>query len=230
MRTTSGKKTGPYLPIILLIALSLLISSGIALVAEARPFFAAVGNRADRFEAIYQDRIRIGFSQLSARVVLDSCTEATTSVYGRMQPVDRRNVVIANCIGQSNLISEAMPTNGLAWYVGAFLAAEQTDFDAMNSHLEHSYRTSPNEQWIAELRVKLAEKFFEQLDESYGDLHRRDLAMIVQNSRGIRNIAARWVRYPDFRERITEIVNELPEQSQAKFVRRVRAAAAALGN
>lgn len=229
MRPPDRQKTGLALAIFLVFGFSLFVVSSIAIVAEARPFVAGAGNGEDRFEAIYLNKMKRGISQLSARMVLDSCSQAVTSIYGRFEPLDRREIVLANCLAQVEGTVQSMPTYGLAWFVGALLAAEQGDFANMNEKLLRAYWAAPYEQWIAELRVNLSELHLERLDDTYLDLHRRDLAMIVQNSRGISKIANRWVIDPDFRARITEIVEQLPEESQVKFVGRVRAAAAAFG-
>ena len=54
--------------------------------------------------------------------------------------------------------------------------------------------------------------------------HQRDLALLVQSQRGIATIARRYVAQPDFRERITAIVEALPQADQVRFLANVKEA------
>lgn len=196
---------------------------------EARPFFIDSANRAARFQSVADGENRAGLSTFSQRLALNNCFEAMNSIYGRVQPTPRRQAVLGECQNLADTIAAMSPANAFAWFVGALASGNLDDVTGMNTRLVQSQRTGANEQWIGELRVGLAERFFADLDAVSAAGHEQDLQMLVQSSRGVRFIARRYVSQPDFRARIAALVEELPEDVQARFVTNVRRAAADLG-
>lgn len=95
--------------------------------------------------------------------------------------------------------------------------------------LERSQSLGPNEQWIAERRVALAEVHYDDLGAYARAGHLADLGLLAQSRRGIRSIAARYVANPAFRERVTDVVETLPIEIQRRFVSIVRAEARNIG-
>ena len=88
----------------------------------------------------------------------------------------------------------------------------------MNEHLHTSQATGKASQWVAEQRVALAEYYREHLDERVLAGNDADLEMLVRSQRGIGSIATRYVNDPAFRERITAIVETMPEDIQRRFI------------
>ena len=113
---------------------------------------------------------------------------------------------------------ELMPTYSYGWFALAYTDALAGNWDAMNEHLYRSQVTGQASQWVAEQRVAVAESYREHLDARSRGSNDADLQMLVLSQRGIRSIAARYVNDPTFRERITTIVEALPQQTQRRFI------------
>lgn len=214
---------------LVLLSTIFLLAAASILYFETRPFFIDSANRAARFQTVADGENRAGLSTFSQRLALDNCFEAMNSVYGRVQPTLQRQAVFEACQNLADTITSTSPANAFAWFVGALASGALDDVVGMNNRLVQSQRTGANEQWIGELRVGLAERFFADLDELSATGHELDLQMLVQSARGVRSIARRYVNQPDFRARIAALVEELPEDVQARFVINVRRAVANLG-
>lgn len=213
------------LPWMTVFAAGVLGMSGAAAYYELAPYFTGGTDSQARYQALVDGDTVIGISSFSHRVVLNGCLEATNSIYGRLQSAERRNAVIAHCRAEAADITERTPSNGFAWLMLARLAGLTGDITEMNRDLAMSRATAPFEQWVAELRVDLAENRLADLSPENQAGNNEDLAMLVQTRRGIATIAHRYVREQDFRQRITDIVETLPEEDQARFVDNVRAVA-----
>lgn len=191
---------------------------------EASPYFSAGIEDAERFSALADKVPMPGLSIASERLVLDNCVRTISSLYGRLQPSDRKQAVARSCLEAADEITEANLSSSYAWYVAALSAERLGDTVGMAERLAQSQVTGPNEQWIAELRVPLAEDHLAALDSRTRANHERDLRMLVASTRGIFSIARRYVGVASFRERITAIVEAMPEAEQRRFVARVEAA------
>ena len=97
------------------------------------------------------------------------------------------------------------------------------DFDLA---LRNSQLTGPNEQWIARYRVNLAETYFAQLSPAARKAEEADLRLLASSERGVKLIAQRYIADPDFRARITAVVETMPGERQAAFLRSVKRAMA----
>lgn len=214
---------------ILLLA-SLIVCGGGAYAAysEASAYMSGGVLQEERFAALADDSQSTALSIASSRMVLDHCLEAITSVYGRLRTAPQRQAVATACMAQADAIVRTMPSYSYAWYVGA-LAATRLPGEDPSTRLQQSQLTGPQEQWIAELRVALAEDNRERLSDEARALNDKDLAMLVLSYRGVASIARRYVTNPDFRSRITDIVEQLPQPDQQRFVANVEAAARRTG-
>ena len=94
--------------------------------------------------------------------------------------------------------------------------------DDFNAALRQSQLTGPNEQWIARFRVNLAETYFSQLDAKTVESEAADLKLLASSERGVELIAQRYIANPDFRARITAIVENMPQDRQIVFLRNVK--------
>jgi hypothetical protein len=196
---------------------------------ELRPFFLGAATQEARFDQVADGQNQTGLSTFSHRIALENCLEAVNSIFGRMQPTPRRQAVLSECDGLSDMISSTSVADSFAWYIGALTNSELGKVGEMNRRLVLSRRTGPNEQWVAELRVALGERRFADLDRPALEGHRKDLQLLALSARGVATIAKRYVAEPDFRARITSLVEELPEEVQSRFVTYVRQAAREFG-
>ena len=172
----------------------------------------------------------LALSTSSDTALLDGCLTAVSSVEGRLLPWARRGNLLAQCLQISKAITASSRYDAYGWFAQAYFARETGDFDGMNAALERSYQTGPNEQWLAALRVRLAEQNFGYLDGSAKLGHGADLALMVQSPSGGEAIALRYIRDANFRERIKTLVEVLPERQQQAFISTLRGITRNSGN
>ncbi|MBN9308300.1 hypothetical protein [Devosia sp.] len=216
--------------LVILFSLALVCGGVAAAYSEASSYLSGGSAADDSFAAFTSGQPKSGLSVASARYVLDGCFDATTSLRGRLQPTPLRRAIAGLCLAQADAITDRMPSYSYAWYIGALAAAALDDPPSLADRLRHSQQTGPTEQWIAELRVALAEDHLADLPADVRDLNERDLALLVRSTRGIASIAQRYVGDPAFRERITRIVETMPPDQQQRFVSSVDFAARQSGS
>ena len=216
------------LGLIAVLAGGLLIGAAGAVTAyQEFEVFAAGGlGPPDRFAALRHGVYHDAPSILAKRLVLDACVEATTGIYGIMQASEDRSRMLEHCRAEADRIAAEAPAYAYAHYVGALAAARLGDTDGFNSRILRAQVTGPNEQWVAEQRVALVEDQFAAATPEVLSRHDADLRLLVASNRGVVSISQRYIRQPDFRERITAIVETMPPADQSRFVSRVRQAAA----
>ena len=154
---------------------------------------------------------------------LDGCLRAVTSIKGRLLYGEKRAQLMDNCKWVADAITDASPRNAYAWYFQAYMALQNEAGDDFNLALQKSYEFGPTEQWVAELRVPLAERGLELLGQEAMEGHQKDLGLLVQSRRGTGSIARRYVRDSEFRSRITDVVETLPQPAQQQFLRSLKA-------
>ena len=207
----------------------LLIVASFATYYELRPFIGAGSNRDARYLAYLESERSSGLSAFSKDIILRDCLSVVTSIHGRMQSGSDREKVMHNCQGAIKNITKNTPTHSFAWFTQALIASESSDIDEMNRSLIMSRLTGPNEQWIAEIRVELSEKYYSKLTSQNVTGNSQDLLVLVKSKRGVKTIARRYIQKPEFRERIGLLVEDLTEENQQRFVNNVRRAAHDLG-
>jgi len=173
---------------------------------------------------------RLAVSHASHQNWLDGCLRAVTSIKGRLLYGESRTLLLENCESVAGTITNMSPKNAYAWYFLAYLALQNEDEIGFNAALLRSYEFGPTEQWIAELRVPLAERGLPLLNPQALEGHQMDLGLLVQSRRGVGSIARRYVRDPEFRARITDVVETLPQPAQHQFLRTLKAEVARFEN
>jgi len=192
--------------------------------SEASPIFASGFTPDEAFEALAANRIAPGPSILSMDLVLNDCFTAITSSYGLAQPSGRRNQMLSQCRQIAEDITARAPSYSFAWLIDAMSAVELHDIGGFNDALDKSYLMGANEEWIAALRVDVGERQFDNLEPAARTHHERDLQLLAQSSRGIARLADRYALYPDFRERITPVIESLSPLGQRMFLNAVSSA------
>jgi len=165
----------------------------------------------------------MGYSLAADYAVSDACLRAATSPEGLFLPSTARKALLVDCQSLAQRITDSSPLNSYGWLLRAQFAAALGQDSKIESALRHSYATGPTEQWLAELRVPVAEAALAGLSPVARAGHRQDLALLVQSRRGIAAIARRYVQDEGFRARITAVVEALPAAAQARFVQVLRA-------
>lgn len=191
-------------------------SAGLLAYQEHTAFRAGSKWSVPRFQE-YQGEA-LGLSHLSNQYWLNGCLGAVTSIKGRLLYGEDREKLLDNCWRVTEAITEASPRDAYAWYFLAYLADQKNADETFNAALQKSYESGPTEQWIAELRVPLAERGRQSLNAAALEGHQKDLGLLVESQRGIGSIARRYVRDPAFRNRITDVVETLPQTAQQRFL------------
>ena len=135
-----------------------------------------------------------------------------------------KSAIAPTCLALARAVTTNATAASFAWYVEALALSRMSNFAEMNDALRRSQLTGANEQWIAELRVALAETHLDQLQPAVLQAHESDLSMLVLSARGISSIARRYTTDTGFRHRIVAIVETLSPQSQQDFLNHVRSA------
>lgn len=208
----------------LLIAFAaLLISSGtFAMFAEFRPYVTANAPIADRVRDLAAGDTSYGLSTSSRQVLLFDCRTAIVSLYARVQTAAVRDGLHENCLAASDRLVAEQPTFSIAWLTGALAASQLGDWDGFNRRFEQSWRTGPVEQWIAQIRVSIAESYYDRLSEAAKAGNAADMLLMTDTDPGLLELARIYVRLEASRGRITAVIAQTPEVTREKFERRVR--------
>lgn len=205
---------------LLTLACLVLGASGIFAMSQESSAFLRSGPIIDRAKLV-EPTMSVGLSADSMRTVLNDCNGAMQryrSLDMIYQGAETRDNIVRNCFETADHIAAQSPTLSIAWYTGAFAAALLGDKPAFNERLQRSQLTAPNEQWIVDIRVDLAENYLADLDSLSLVAHEKDLQLMVRSALGLRNVARRWIRDEGFRARIADIVEIMPQDVQRRFV------------
>ncbi len=203
-------------------ALALLVF-GVAMARiEAAPYFWGSGTRDTQFETLRSTQVGLPASIEGTQLSTNICLSALTGLRAMFRAEDARSMVRSQCLELMDEVVHAMPSDSYAWYAGALMQFQAGNIEEANRWLSMSQSTGPTEQWIAEVRVALAEDNFENLTPEVKAQHLDDLAILAGSSRGVTTIARRFVADPAFRERITSVVEQLSPEIQEQFLHDVR--------
>ncbi|CAN7280640.1 hypothetical protein LJR255_001330 [Pararhizobium sp. LjRoot255] len=197
-------------------------ASGYGLWRELAPFLAEPVEKALTAEEFSGEDFDFGLSSYSKTLVMKDCYSIVLA-YSNIDMIDEavRNVV-STCGGRALQIVSVTPTDSFAWLVRAAASVRLLASDEFNAALRQSQLTGPNEQWIARFRVELAETYFPRLSAETVKTEAADLKLLASSERGVKLIAKRYVSNPDFRARITAIVETMPPDRQIAFLGNVK--------
>jgi len=221
--TGSSTRWSLFVPIVF--SAILFVLSTIALVYEIAPFSLQNASALARFSTLEKGGETRALSIYSNRFLLNDCLEAIAGPVGMAQPSGRRIAMLKNCQSLAENAASSNPTFALAWYIAAYSSAELKQYELFNYQLAAAQKTAPNEQWLATLRVNLAEDNLSRLSAEARAGNDADLKLLVRSRLGVASIASRYVAQTNFRERITSIVETMSNAEQTRFVNYVRAAA-----
>jgi len=209
MSTVEGDWNAVALLAIALVVGTLLVG---ALVTEAAPLFGPPSNETSASPE------GVGLSQHSYQASLSDCIQRLDSLYWRTRPGKEREMLASACDELATRAVAAMPSFSFAWFAGASAASALGDIDQMNLSLLRSELTGPSEQWIAEARVDLSEAHRKDLDAGAARAEDADLKILAQGQSGIGSIVRRYLSDPEFRPRITSLIETLPATVQQHFL------------
>ncbi len=206
----------------LVFLLLICLLSGHLLWQEAGVFFRPDSRSNAFFEEAAASGTAVDLSAYSQKLLLGDCHYGLTSVRALAQPKARIEGLAGRCRTVATTSVQGMPTHSFAWLVLAEASAWMGDMPAMRRAYLMSGATGRNEQWMAEMRVELAENHFATVDSEMRKQHEQDLAMLVRSTRGIFAIARRYLDSPDFHDRIVRIVETLPASQQERFLSAIK--------
>lgn len=161
-------------------------------------------------------------TQQSALQSCQAALQTRKSLEMRFLPPETQASLGPHCLQIALSAAADFPTDSYAWSVAALASADLRDWAAMNAYLVRSQLTGPTEQWIAELRVTVAQDNFAVLDDAARVAAEQDLRLLVISIPGIRQIARRYINDLEFRARIEALVETMPAENQRRFVSVVR--------
>lgn len=196
---------------------------------ETRPFVGRGATRDVQYQAFVTKANSAGLSTYSQEIMMRDCLSMVGTAYGRAKPEDQRAAAQSHCYAQSVSITATAPTNSLAWFTRAAMEAEQGDISAMNVSLMKSRLSGPNEQWLADIRIKLAQNFNARLSGENLRGNDADLLVLMESRTGAAKIARRYIEQPEFAQHISDLALTLSLDGQKRFAENVRIAARELG-
>lgn len=201
------------------------LASGYGLWRELAPFLASPIEQALVADGFAGEDFDHGLSSYSKTLVMKDCYRIVLA-YSDLDMIEEsvRNVV-STCARRAADIVATTPTDSFAWLVRAAASVRLLARDEFNTALQRSQLAGPNEQWIARFRVNLAETYFPQLTARTIASEEADLRLLVSSEKGVLLIARRYISNPDFRARITAIVERMPQDRQIAFLRNVKRSA-----
>ena len=209
---------------LMVISLAIFIAASLTVFAEGRVFFSDRLDQRERLASVLNDATGFGPSTYSKRLYLDDCLEALTSVRGRTLPATERVTLSTACRENALKIIATHPPNGFAHYMAALASAAIGEEQAFNEYLAASREVSPNEGWLAELRIKLSDEHERLLDDGNQSNMDQDIATLAQSNHGAGWLARKALVDDAFRERAITVLETLPPSSSRRFVNAFRAA------
>jgi hypothetical protein len=183
------------------------------------------GASVDTIEALRDGSLKPTLSYYGHKRLMLGCMQSMTGLWYSVADESRRQTLAKNCLDYALQYTAKTPIDSFGWVVAARASFIVDDTDGMNRYLAYSKATGPNELWIAAHRVELAEGARAYLSLASRTNADSDLAVMVASFTGIRGVAQRYLSDSEFRERITRIVERLPERDQRRFIGNVRSAA-----
>ncbi|MBC2775876.1 hypothetical protein H6M51_23755 [Rhizobium sp. AQ_MP] len=172
--------------------------------------------------ALAQDRLAPAYSFYGHKRLMSACIWGMTGVWQAVAPGGERVAHAQTCLDHALSYASHTTIDSLTWVVAARASYVLGDQEALNKYLDYARRAGPNEQWVAALRVSLAEDAMSLLDAENGENHRSDLTLMVMSRSGIAAIAGRYWSDEDFRERITSVVEQMSNDDKRRFISSVR--------
>lgn len=215
----SGNRHRPA--ILLICGLLLLIAAGYAGVKEISSYIYGSGTIRAKVEDYSMGNVDPGISIQSQTAYLLDCDLVMNSIVGRAQPTESRIRTLAACLAGATNIAKASPSFALAWVISATALAYKADWERFKVVLRYAYRSARSEQWLAKMRVGLAERHLQHYDEQLLQLHQNDLALLLSTPDGRAFLAPRYKTWEAAREQIDLILNDVPETWRDRFLRAV---------
>lgn len=199
-----------------------LVAAGLVLGArEIAPYFSSGFTPEERFNVLAGGDVFPAVSRFGRDMYLDECASTALGSYASFQPVERRAVVIENCLVQARALQRLAPLDARIWIVSAELEAAQGNLDAARAALQRSRETSPFVVAFAIRRILVADTYlFGDPGQAKG--RATDMASLFYSRAGIDYLGSLYARNPDDREALTSLASRQEPKLQEAFLSAVQ--------
>jgi hypothetical protein len=153
---------------------------------------------------------------------LETCDGALSGITIVLMPPEARHRVAQQCLILAQTLLAEAPSLSFAHLVVAQAAAVLDQFETLQIALVSSEATSGELVWMAQRRTSLALPKLDRLSHTAQASLFRDIARLAQSSVGRPALADIYLRNPDWRAQIVEVIEGLDEETQQRFVSIVR--------
>jgi hypothetical protein len=168
--------------------------------------------------ALSSAQVQPAASSYSDSLLLNVCSEVMHSILGRAQPATTRAELLGACNSLAARMTAGAPTFSQAWYVQADASAELGHVDVLNDAMVRSCRTAPNLHWLASLRVKLAEAYFDQLGGPARQCELDDMRALLGSAAGAQFLASLYAPETGFRDRLKGVLEGASGAEQQRYL------------
>ncbi len=202
-------------------ALALLALSVLAGYIEARPFLERANAPEIQIRKILAaategEPISVWESDLARRSRLATCLDVLRPLSGDTS--ETSTALTKACLAIAESYAARAPLSANAWFVAATLAYRLGDIERTRSYLGASFRTGPNEQWVAERRALFAYGVRDKLGAELLARLDADFLLLLRTRAGIRTLARRYVFDPTLREHLVGLAETTEPQFQRRFL------------
>lgn len=206
--------------LLMVVSAGLLFATVPEAISEANAILAALRPIALRSTAIAERDQLPASSYVSKDEYFRSCLDVPKSLEGLLRPPAERTRLLQACRDTARAIQLEMPTYALPYLVEADASAALGEPFA--NSLDRARILAPHVHWQVDRRVILARQQMGKLDDAGRAGFDRDLAELFGSAEGRRALAMHYLRWPDLRDRLTNMAETIPDDLQRDFLAKVR--------
>ncbi len=189
---------------------------------EASPFLFTQGQGRGQLDALIDGSMSPGLSGDAMEAYAQACMTSFPRLEARFLPPEQKARLVEACVDRLDGMLEASPVNAFLWFARAQLAYDMADWNKLNHSLVQAQVSGPYEFWLASRRFGLARKADAHLEPVTLEHFDKDIVMLAQSTQGSRVLAQEYVAAPQFRPRVTALIEQLSEPVQGEFLENVR--------
>lgn len=153
--------------------------------------------------------------------LLDRCAQVQLAwMAGPLGQPDRERAARA-CLDLAERALAASPSLPIGHLAVAVSSYHLGGLAAAQAALALSQGFGPNEGWVAERRVDFGLRLFADLDGPARAALARDVVLLASQGRSLPVLADRYLRHPEARAWLAQVIGTAPAESQGAFLRAV---------
>jgi hypothetical protein len=194
-----------------------------AMLGESSAFFTRSGNMAERLAPLYDGSAHVSHSTYANKLLMRDCDEALSSVYARLLPQEQRQAGARSCLALAKAVNGESPADGLAWLIQAKAQDALGDMPAASAALRRSQEASAGEGWLAVSRIRFLLPRLSQMGEAAQAVITSDVTLLAMSWNGPARLAELYKQQGDHGQALIGIIDKLPDDAKARFLRQLRA-------